>query len=246
MPFAVPMVWCEPSSHLDHCYFWLTNITGFSVQSKHKIEYPNISSALRPQCQCWSHQKSTVWTQNQKRLHLKLGQVRGKTQDFSAYSIIQPHLITQAVLNDLVRDLDLPKTKAQLLGSRLQQWSLLENGVKVSLYRKRQANIASYFSIDGDLVYCSNICGLMKKLQLQHAPDQWMLFISSSKHSLKQAPFNPCCSCSPHERNLCHHSRFAGKNMLQRPPVEHTCRRKSCDIADWAMRRLYEMLLLPV
>jgi hypothetical protein len=64
---------------------------------------------------------------------------------FPAYSTIQPHLITQAEFYDLVRDLDLPKTKADPLGSRLQQWKLLEKGVKMSLYRKRQANITSYF-----------------------------------------------------------------------------------------------------
>jgi hypothetical protein len=34
------------------------------------------------------------------------------------------HQITQEKLNDLVRDLDLPKSKAELLGSRLQQWNL--------------------------------------------------------------------------------------------------------------------------
>ncbi|GBN02555.1 hypothetical protein AVEN_149091-1, partial [Araneus ventricosus] len=33
----------------------------------------------------------------------------------------QPHLFTQPELNDLVRDLELPKSKSQLLGSRLQQ-----------------------------------------------------------------------------------------------------------------------------
>jgi len=31
------------------------------------------------------------------------------------------HRITQEELNDLIRDLDLPKCKAELLGSRLQQ-----------------------------------------------------------------------------------------------------------------------------
>jgi hypothetical protein len=86
-------------------------------------------------------------------------------QDFSAYSTIQTHLITQAELKDLVRDLDLPETKAQLLGSRLQQWNLLEKRVKVSLCRKRQANISSYFSMDGDHVYCNEVCGLMEELQ---------------------------------------------------------------------------------
>ena len=46
---------------------------------------------------------------------------------------IQPHLITQAELNDLVRDLDLPKFKDQFLGSRLQQLNFLEKGESVVL-----------------------------------------------------------------------------------------------------------------
>jgi len=55
----------------------------------------------------------------------------------------------------------------------------------VSLYRKRQSNIAKYFLMDGDLVYCNNICEMMEELQLQHAPEQYRLFINSSKVSLK-------------------------------------------------------------
>ena len=49
-------------------------------------------------------------------------------QDFSLYSTTEPHLVTQAELNDLVRDLDFPKTKAQLLRSRLRQCHLLRKG----------------------------------------------------------------------------------------------------------------------
>ncbi|KAM9116668.1 uncharacterized protein ACDP82_017949 isoform 1-T3 [Pangshura tecta] len=37
----------------------------------------------------------------------------------------EPDLMTQGELNDFVRDLELPKSKAELLGSRLQQWNLL-------------------------------------------------------------------------------------------------------------------------
>jgi hypothetical protein len=50
---------------------------------------------------------------------------------FSTCDTLEQRLITQAELNDLVRDLDVPKTKAQLLGSRLKQWNLLEKAVKV-------------------------------------------------------------------------------------------------------------------
>lgn len=44
IPFAILMVWHEPGILLD-CYFCITNTTGFSGKSKHRIEYPNIDSS---------------------------------------------------------------------------------------------------------------------------------------------------------------------------------------------------------
>jgi len=43
------------------------------------------------------------------------------------------HRITQEELNDLIRDLDLPKCKDELLGSRLQQWNLVKENVRISV-----------------------------------------------------------------------------------------------------------------
>lgn len=48
MPIAVPMIWREPTSHAEDCYFCLTKITGFSKKTRFKIEYPNVPSAIRP------------------------------------------------------------------------------------------------------------------------------------------------------------------------------------------------------
>lgn len=87
-------------------------------------------------------------------------------QDFSRHSSTEPHSVTQAELNDLVQDLSLPKTKASFLGSRLQQWNFLDKCAKESFYRKRQLNTAKYFPLDGDLVYCNDVFGLMEELQL--------------------------------------------------------------------------------
>jgi len=41
------------------------------------------------------------------------------------------------------------KTKAQLLGSGLKQWNLLEEVVIVSFCTKRQPDIAVYYSVNG-------------------------------------------------------------------------------------------------
>jgi hypothetical protein len=47
-PFVVSTVWREPRDHLKDHHFCITKITGFSLFSKHKMEYPNTHSALKP------------------------------------------------------------------------------------------------------------------------------------------------------------------------------------------------------
>jgi len=41
-------------------------------------------------------------------------------------SSCEPHLLTQGELNDLVRDLELSKKQAELLGSGLRGWNFLQ------------------------------------------------------------------------------------------------------------------------
>jgi len=48
MPFAVPMVWMEPSNHTSDCYFCLTPPVAIGMnRKKQRIDYPNIPSAIR-------------------------------------------------------------------------------------------------------------------------------------------------------------------------------------------------------
>jgi len=47
----------------------------------------------------------------------------------SRSSAPQPHILTQDEVNDLVRELELSKSKAELLGSLLKQWNLIEKNV---------------------------------------------------------------------------------------------------------------------
>jgi hypothetical protein len=49
----------------------------------------------------------------------------------------QPHILTQDELNYLVRDLEVSKSKAELLGSRLNKWNLLEKNIRISSFRSR-------------------------------------------------------------------------------------------------------------
>ena len=145
MPFAVPMIWRKPTDHVNNCYFCLTPSIkkGFNRKKKSVIEYSNIPPAICPvphsdelpipePCEidllssddAESSEECSVseaWTSRNKEFGITT----------------EPHLINESKLNDLVRDLDLPKVKAELLVSRLKQWNLLQRGVKVCSFCTR-------------------------------------------------------------------------------------------------------------
>ena len=60
---------------------------------------------------------------------------------------IKPYYPNQKDLNDLIRDLDLTKSNAELLTSRLKQWNLLDNSVQITEQRKRHQSFSSFFTM---------------------------------------------------------------------------------------------------
>jgi len=105
--------------------------------------------------------------------------------DFVPSTSSEPHLISQAELNDLVRDLGLSKSQAELLGSRLQGWNLLSSPTKISVFHSRHEDLTKYFSQVGSLTFCSNINGLFCALGCDHDPTEWRQCINSSVLRLK-------------------------------------------------------------
>jgi hypothetical protein len=57
-----------------------------------------------------------------------------------------PYYPNQKELNDLIRDLDLTKSNAELLTSWLKQWNLLDESVQVTDQRKRHPAFSSFFT----------------------------------------------------------------------------------------------------
>lgn len=51
---------------------------------------------------------------------------------YSEFVMNEKHLVSQAELSDLVRDLQLSKQKAELLASRLQEWEYHDEESKVT------------------------------------------------------------------------------------------------------------------
>jgi len=102
-----------------------------------------------------------------------------------ACSSNEPHMLTQGDLNDIVRDLNLSKKQAERLGSRLKGWNLFRQDTNVCFYRGRHEEFKDFFSQKDGVVFCNNVCSVMEVLGHEYNPDQWRLFVDSSKMSLK-------------------------------------------------------------
>lgn len=106
-------------------------------------------------------------------------------QAYHPTSSNEPHFPSQQELDDLIRDLGLTKSGAELLSSRLKEWNLLKKDCKVTVYRKRHELFEGFFDVAEDVCYCKDINGLFNAIGFQHIPSEWRLFIDSSVRSMK-------------------------------------------------------------
>jgi hypothetical protein len=172
-----PMIWRKPTDHFQDCYFCLTDIEGHNRKSMKNIVYANVGAALKP-----------VYRTKRKKIP--------KSKDFHDDNLADPDyspeprykvpkLFTQEEADDLVRDLYIPKHKAELLSSRLKEKNLVTKEFLVSSQQHRNDKYVKYFRTDAQLTYCCNILALLTELGYPIASDKWRLFIDSSKSGLK-------------------------------------------------------------
>ena len=174
------MIWRESTDHVNDCYFCLTPSIkkGFNRKKKSVIEYPNIPSAIRPV----PHSDELPIPESREIDLLRSDNAESseecsvsepctsRNEEFGVTT--EPHLINENKLNDLVRDLDLPKVKAELLASRLKQWNLLQSGVKVCSFCTLQQSLDQCFIMKGGLVYCTDVGGIMQEFGYSHRPEE--------------------------------------------------------------------------
>lgn len=76
--------------------------------------------------------------------------------------LTQSHKIIQNELNNLLREMEFPKCKVELLGSRLQQWNLLEENVHVFHgWQNDFVHPPFFFKMTDNLIASTNVKGLM-------------------------------------------------------------------------------------
>ena len=92
---------------------------------------------------------------------------------FVQIATFQPHFPNQSELDDLIRDLVLTKSGAELLSSRLMEWNLLGKDCRTCVYRKQHKEFEIYYDLCNDLCYCKDVTDLFTSLRLEYDPTQW-------------------------------------------------------------------------
>ena len=90
--------------------------------------------------------------------------------EYAPTTSAEPHFSTKQELDDLIRDLDLTKSGAELLTSRLNEWNLLGDDCRSTTYRNRRLGFSVYFDVVEDLCYCKDVEGLFRAVGIDHNP----------------------------------------------------------------------------
>ena len=141
MRFAIPRIWREPCNHHSDCYFCMVDP---SKRRKGKnappIEYPNLPSSIAPV----PHNTSDLSVPNSPTKAQQMVAVESSEESemeegkpSSSFGVRRrqrsrnercPYYPNQEDINDLIREMALTKSNAELLVSRLKQWACLIMG----------------------------------------------------------------------------------------------------------------------
>ncbi|KAL7851918.1 hypothetical protein SRHO_G00177030 [Serrasalmus rhombeus] len=196
MHFAVPRIWRKPTDHSTNCYFCMVDPSKRRTgKNATPVTYPDIPSSIAPVPHC---PELPVPTPPDRATPPSEESSRSDTQedvedhDFSSCADEEwkPYYPNQKDLNDLIRDLGLTKSNAELLTSRLKQWNLLDESVQVTGQRKRHQVFSTFVSHQDGLCFCNNVAGLFEAIGITCNPNEWRLFIDRSCKSLKAVQNN--------------------------------------------------------
>lgn len=181
MDFDTAMEWSEPFCHSVDCYFCLSARSGFG---KHlKWEYAKVDSVKFP----LPHSSDVPYPEcpgSAPKIEGSSEEMLGSSGSQFETSLTQ-RILSQAELNDWIRDFGFSKGKAELFASRMKERGFVAPDVKTSIYRNRHLQYGKFYAKVDDICFCSNILGLFEELNEVYNPGEWRLFIDSNKESLK-------------------------------------------------------------
>ena len=147
--FTTPMVWREPTNHLDDCYFCSigTSSLGFQIiKNKDRIVYSKyLKSAILPtfeEIKCNDHSSSSESDSVDESDKNFNDHDSGFENNYDGRKL---HLINQLELNDIFRDANLTKEQSELIASRLKQFNLVTNDTRVTFYRNREHEFRDFY-----------------------------------------------------------------------------------------------------
>ncbi|KAM5148072.1 uncharacterized protein ACMZJ9_011728 [Mantella aurantiaca] len=136
MKFAIPRIWREPTDHSNNCYFCMVEPTKRRTgKNAPQIVYPDLPSSIAPVPHCPqlpvptppTRDRSSSGDNSKSDSEEDTGDLECDFTD--ADDEKRPYFPNQKDINDLIRDLGLTKSNAELLTSRLKQWNLLDESV---------------------------------------------------------------------------------------------------------------------
>ena len=135
MKFAIPRIWREPTNHTSDCYFCMIDPSKRQTgKNAPAIVYPSIPSSIAPVPHS-DQLPVPIPTRSQDPVSADESATDEDDitiDDYVLNSNLEekiPYYPNQKDLNDLIRDLGLTKSNAELLTSRLKQWNLLDDSV---------------------------------------------------------------------------------------------------------------------
>jgi hypothetical protein len=119
----------EPKKHSDDCYFYYCEVKGYNSKNKKDILCPNVPPALRsfvygPEVPAL---QPTEILEVASTNSADAGGDDDDDDEFQCHTECRSTTFTQSELNDIIRNLGLPKEEAELLGSRLQENNFFGN-----------------------------------------------------------------------------------------------------------------------
>ncbi|XP_069960842.1 uncharacterized protein [Cherax quadricarinatus] len=142
MKFTVPRIWREPTDHSTNCCFCLVDPSKHRIGKKCTCYFllrPSLSIAPVPHSADLPvptpparSQPSEESSKSENEEH------SGQDYDLTDAAVGRnPYYPNQTDLNDLIRDLGLTKSNAELFISRLKEWDLVDESVQVTCQRNR-------------------------------------------------------------------------------------------------------------